>query len=73
MYIEHNGKLLKPKLINPRDGNTYHKWTPPSTLDAFSVELMQPLQKLWEKVMHKDKHTDSYITAARLHGGRLFF
>ena len=46
---------------------------PPSTLDAFSVELMQPLQKLWEKVMHKDKHTDSYITAARLDGGRLFF
>ena len=50
---------------------------PLSTMDACSVELTQPLQKLWEKVMDKymvkDKHKDSYMTAARLRQGRLFF
>ena len=44
-----------------RDVGIYHKWTPPSTLDAFSVELTQPLQKLWEKVMDKDKHKESTV------------
>ena len=27
-----------------RDVGTYHKWTRPFTLNAFSVELKQPLQ-----------------------------
>ena len=38
---------------------------PPSTLDAFSVELTQPLQKLSGKAMDKymdiDKHKDSTV------------
>ena len=34
-----------------RDVGTYHKWTRPFTLNAFSVELKQPLQKIWKKVM----------------------
>ena len=48
-----------------RDVGTYHKWTHPFTLNAFYVELKQPLQKLWEKAMDKymdlDKHKDSTV------------
>ena len=68
-YLSSKSKVWK------KGGCWYISQMDPSTLDAFSVELTHPLQKLWEKIMDKDKHKDSTVAIWQRHvfAGGIFF
>ena len=68
-YLSSKSKVWK------KGGCWYISQMDPSTLDAFSVELTHPLQKLWEKIMDKymDKDSTVAIWQRLVFAGGIFF